>query len=246
MNGKIWKELHGGMGPLPPKVGGIQGMLFQPSVSPCWDIMRAEFRAGWLMAIIPHPTAPAWQWHEAFQKAASYWWSIAPYLSVAVREAVWGLLHSDLCPQISCVFMRYTGHVSAFTIWLWTLFIVSLSKPFVTLLIGSATMTSYGNNFQKFITSFVKKQKYSYLPNASKIFQFPVILGSFWTSLAPNKEAESQTKSTKMSQMTRFFLGIQSLHIQGSLWERWGRSLLKSQYGIHCTKLTSKKQASNN
>ena len=55
------------------------------------------------------------------------------------------------------------GHISAFTIWLWTLFTVSLSKPFVNLLMLSAATTSYGNNFQKFIASWLKKQKYSYL-----------------------------------------------------------------------------------
>ena len=113
------------------------------------------------------------------------------------RESLqaWGLF--EVCSAQTCVhkpfvFVCVRGHISAFTTSLWTLFPASLSKPFVNLLMLSATyVTSYGNNFQKFITSCVKNQEYSYLSSASKIFQFQVFSNSWGILNLPSSKEGS-------------------------------------------------------
>lgn len=179
----------------------------------------------------------------------SHWWSILSHVIIChqwqlerlLRERLqaWGLFAALRPVSANLLHLRVRGHISTFTISLWTLFTVSVSKPSVNLMMLSAATTSYGNNLQKLITSCVKTKstliREVHLKFSS--FKFPVILGSFWISLAPNKKAETQTKATRMPQMTFLALSTQSLHFCGSLLESQGLSSLKSKCGTHCTKL---------
>lgn len=121
----------------------------------------------------------------------SYRWSILAHVMIShqwqperlfrERLQAWGLFAALRPVSANLLCLRVRGHISIFTISLWTLFTVSVSKPFSNLLMLSAAITSYGNHLQKFVTSCVKNKSTLICEVHLKFssFKFPVILGSF-------------------------------------------------------------------